>query len=201
MRLGFVIWVLSCCADPAPPRPPVYHANLSCTSRPAYATACAETRAAPSFEAGVLEGESFTAFLDGANNLLPLHSGPQGGYHAFIDVRSTELCPSWVLTALRLRLPGESNVLRLQQFEQALLPIDPGSGLQQTGQLVFFVCPSQLRGVSLVGVPLELEVSVGDCTGPSAKPEMSVRRFAVVPTCPEGDALCASNGQQGCAAP
>lgn len=193
-----MIAFFACGPRPKPqPNPPIYKPSYRCTATPAYAQGCAAAAAGPNVALGVLEGTTFTPLDESATNTLPLHPGPQGGYHAYLEVRTDNVCASWVMTTVRLREPGAASVLRLQQYEMGLL--DRMGGGQQTGQLVFFVCPSQLSGTALAGAALELEAAVVDCTG--ASEPLWTKTFTVVPTCPAGDTACTDDGRAGCAAP
>jgi hypothetical protein len=142
---------------------------------------------------GTIDGASFVAFENGANP-LPLNPGPQGGYHAFMNVQTEGLCTNWNLVTMRLKQPGATSILRLQQFEQGFVA-------NETGTLQVFICPSQLPGLALDGAKLELEVSIVDCTSPNAdnSPHLT-QTFTVTPRCPPGDTTCSGDVYAGCAA-
>jgi hypothetical protein len=196
----FVSLLIVCCAPPHGPTPPVYTESFKCTSRPSYAMSCEASATAPKMIAGTLDGATFTPLDEQASNALLLHPGPQGGYHVFLDVQTTDVCASWVLTKARLKQPGETSVLRFQQYEQGFTSL-PASGADHSGQLQFFICPSQLAGVSLAGKTLELEIAIVDCTLPEATSALVSHTYTVVPTCPEGDVTCTGDARAGCAAP
>lgn len=198
-RLLFLL--LPGCPAPAPPPPPVYSTSYACTSRPQYVPACGEAKATASMTLGTQEGAVFTALDPDLDEPLPLHPGPQGGYHAYLNVRTEDVCDSWVLATVRLREPGETSVLRLQQFEQGLLRVPGTVATFESGQLQMFICPSQLQGVPLGGRTLELEVSLVECGDTRATAPNVTRTYRVVPTCPDGDRTCAEDARAGCAAP
>ena len=200
MKIIALILLASCYA-PDPPAPPIVYApSFKCTSVPGYARACAPSTDAASITVGTVDGATFTPFSSDGTNALPVHPGPQGGYHAFLNVHAQGLCPNWNLATMRIKQPGATSILRLQQFELGMLALTGEPGFE-TGDLQVFICPSQLRGLALNGATLELEVSVVDCTSPKADgTPLITQTFTVVPTCPPGDKLCSDDARGGCAA-
>jgi hypothetical protein len=138
-----------------------------------------------------------------ASGELPLLPGPQGGYHIYVQVRTTGFCSTdRMVVSWTFRGSPEGPVLRSQQ--EVLRFIDDGLGhlVLPHGQPTF-VCPSLIAGEPMAGRPLDLEVRVtGSPEGDGAEPvDTALDHETVVPTCPDGDVTCSDTVDVGCAAP
>ncbi len=125
---------------------------------------------------------------------LVLHSGIQGGYHVYVQLRALGIEPERMTLVRRLRDPDTGAELRLQQESVNLAcPEDEEAWILAQGQLLF-VCPSLTAGADMQGRDLLLEVELRDAA------DRTLQAQAVIhPVCPEGDEVCAEDTDVGCA--
>jgi hypothetical protein len=157
----------------------------------------------PSLEMGTgdPDGPDFVPLPE--DGRLPLHAGPQGGYHVFLQARTQGLCANRVNFLREIREPGGDELVRPSQTAPIRM-IEGG----EAGTWVFpraqvsFVCPPTLEGVAVADRELEIEVTVEEdpkCAG-GPEPRAVSATLSIVPTCPEDDETCARSTDVGCAA-
>jgi hypothetical protein len=138
--------------------------------------------------------DSFTAVQDG--DTLSLISGPQGGYHVFLQLRVTGVEPGLANLHTKFVHPKASLVLRDQTNSVYLSPLEEGGAeLGIPSPVQAFVCPSLVPGYTMQGneLRLNLELETGGV--------MMESSVMVTLLCPAGDDTCTEDNQIGCAPP
>jgi hypothetical protein len=110
-----------------------------------------------------------------------LQRGPQGGYHFFLHFRSRGLKKGLfdVVYSSQAAAGGPTSVVG--KGRGYLLDRDSDEWLESDHGLLTIVCPSERP----VGVPYRFDVAATDAGGRYASDAV-----VLIPTCPEGDALC-----------
>lgn len=142
----------------------------------------------------------------------PLVRGSQAGFHVWLNVRATGLCPRGVRVARRA-VDAETGAVLLAQAERADLvvatasPADAGPAVAGTHQLAeafpLFLCPHAL-GAPVRERPLRVEVTLTDVRGATV-----TATRALVPVCDPAtqggafleDCRCACQEGAECAPP
>ena len=152
-----------------------------------------------SLEVGIGDPESSSFEPLPPDGQVPLVAGVDGGYHLWLQVRTSGLCPNTVVVDRRIGDP----LLRYQATFARLVPTDEGAWTLASAAWTF-LCPSNTPGVQLHDVQLALEVTLseveGECPLPAGTRTIS-ETVTIVPTCPDGDTICSDDWEIGCAAP
>jgi hypothetical protein len=136
--------------------------------------------------------------VDGTRDFLPLpadgrfemESGPQGGYHIYLQVRQRGLSAPPYSVWTRFVDPTSGQVVRDNRVQNAM--VDAGDGwLTFPNALRTFTCPS---GHTMFDRDLELVTRLGEDGGWRAE-----RRYPIRLGCPPGDTRCRTNPCTGCA--
>jgi hypothetical protein len=140
--------------------------------------------------------------VDGRVDLFP---GPQQGYHVYLQVRVTGVCPNRFLVKRKIREPGKTQVIRSQEEHLTGLVNLGGGDLVLPRAQPTFICPSNMPGVQMVDRELDLEVTfeeeLGACDSLADGARTITQHVTIVPTCAETDTLCSNDWTAGCAAP
>jgi hypothetical protein len=125
---------------------------------------------------------------------LVLHSGLQGGYHIYVQLRALGIEPDMITLTRTLRDPESGDLLRLQsEILSMVCPVDETGWILSQGQLLF-VCPSLVSGQQMNDRDLRLDVEAVDADGNRLEASAIVH-----PVCPAGDLVCPEEAP-GCAA-
>jgi hypothetical protein len=154
----------------------------------------------PSLEVG--EGDPLSQWFSplGPDPHLPLESGPQGGYHVYLNFRARGICPSRVAIERTLRLVGEPGEERVQHSYARLIAEEGGTWTLARAPLTF-ICPPTRPGHRMDGVPLEVDVTVSEddsCVPDGGVPRAVSATVGFVAECPAGDLVCQSDDVVGC---
>jgi hypothetical protein len=144
------------------------------------------------------EGPTFEPFEPGAELLL--HYGPQGGYHVYLNIRTTGICPNEVRWTRVLRAADDDEVQRLQHSPVSCLVDDGAGGWVLPAAPVSFICPATTTGLPMNGAPFDMDVSVTEletCAGDEPRTASTTVRF--VPVCAADDDFCRTDSDEGCA--
>jgi hypothetical protein len=164
------------------------------------ADCCTVHEETPSLEVGEgdPDGPAFVPLEPGAD--LGLHDGPQGGYHVYLAVRTTGICPNQVRVSRVLRAAGDDEVQRFQHSERACL-VDDGSGARVLARApASFVCPATQTGIPMHDAPFEMDVTVTELEGCGDEaPRTATATARFVPVCPPDDEICRTDDDVGCA--
>jgi len=131
---------------------------------------------------------------------LLLESGPQGGYHVYVNLRARGICPTRVRLERRLRLADDPLVQRTQRSQVRLVEGDDGTWVLGRAPQTF-VCPPTYSGHVMFGVPLEVDVTLTEddtCVGEGETPRSASGTARFVARCPQGDAVCLEDDEVGC---
>jgi hypothetical protein len=133
----------------------------------------------------------------GADHIVHLHYGIQGGFHVYLQFLLRYFDPRNVLITRRLLEPGTGLELGFQSEAHSFVCDASGAWALEQGQLTY-VCPSLVAGKQMFDRDLTLEVTMADRQGGTGS---FVRTFTIHPMCPDDDtrAYCMSS-PRACAA-